>query len=294
MPLGVRFAPSPTGRFHVGNLRTAWISFVLARELGEPWVVRFEDIDGPRVLAGAREQQLEDLFKLGLRPDQQSLQSERHHRHFELFQRARFEGRVYPCFCSRKDVQDALAGMASAPHAVTAIYSGQCRNSQAVPADFSNASIAWRLKLAEERGALDPIIARSKPIKTWGDPVLPHDFEPAYNWACAIDDGDGNYSWIVRASDLASVLGLQREIQRQLSLSTPKVFHTALVTQNDGHRLEKRTAGVTLDELSARGVSSTELLALFKKSFHLDSEKLQCLDCVAEEHSQITLRELGL
>ena len=78
---GVRFAPSPTGRFHLGNLRTALLSQELARRLGQPWAIRFEDIDTLRVIPGAREQQLQDLADLGLIPDRITLQSENHARH---------------------------------------------------------------------------------------------------------------------------------------------------------------------------------------------------------------------
>src|SRR6476659_5113424 len=91
----VRFAPSPTGTFHVGNLRTAWVSYRWSRVLRMPWVVRFEDIDGPRVVNGARERQLADMAALGLVPDEILVQSARHERHRALFLRAVADGSVY-------------------------------------------------------------------------------------------------------------------------------------------------------------------------------------------------------
>src|SRR5262245_60491697 len=106
---GVRFAPSPTGRFHIGNLRTAWISERLARARKEEWVVRFEDIDQPRVISGAREAQLEDMAALALKPDRIELQSAFREMHWKWFQRGVESGQLYPCYCSRKDVQSALA-----------------------------------------------------------------------------------------------------------------------------------------------------------------------------------------
>src|SRR4051794_30272327 len=122
--MSVRFAPSPTGAFHLGNLRTAWISRAWAKHLGLPWVVRFEDIDRPRVVYGAKEGQLSDMAALDLAPDEIVDQSARMDRHWELLQQAVAEGQVYPCHCSRKEI---LAGLASAPHGKEAIYDGRCR-----------------------------------------------------------------------------------------------------------------------------------------------------------------------
>ena len=259
---GVRFAPSPTGRFHIGNLRTAWVSHRLARTLGEPWVVRCEDIDTPRVVPGAREKQLEDLAALGLVPDEVVLQSGRHQRHRELFEKAASDSVIYPCSCSRREVQQALAQAASAPHDSVPAYNGACRGGLQRPA-AADASLAWRFRGADPSGSGDFIVARSTSSR--------EGFAPAYHWACAIDDFDGRYAWIVRASDLKEATPQQREIQRWLArdagvpFAPPGVLHTALVVQDDGHRLEKRTRGVTLDEVLSR-VPLPRLLAAFEAS----------------------------
>lgn len=271
MTRGVRFAPSPTGSFHVGNLRTAWISAWLAKELREPWVVRFEDIDRPRILAGAQRSQLEDFSALGLSPDVVIIQSARLERHLELFERARESSAVYPCYCSRKEVLEATAQAASAPHGEVPLYSGRCRarvpNSQNLeaPTDYSNPSVAWRFRNADESGAQDFIVARTSPAGT--------DFAPAYHWACAIDDFDGDYRLLVRAWDLAPAAAQQRAVFEWLAgvecitRAYPPIFHTSLVTQDDGHRLEKRTKGVTLAELKAEGRDVKWLLSRFEESF---------------------------
>lgn len=303
---GVRFAPSPTGRFHVGNLRTAWISHAIARRLGEPWIVRFEDIDGPRVVAGAQELQLEDMRALGLevRPelgDELIRQSDAHARHLEWFLRAVRERRVYPCFCSRKDVREALDGAASAPHGRVATYSGRCRERVTAAAaaanipDHSLPSLAWRFALDEDpSGRSDFIVARTSvelSTESGSDAVLlpsdPASFAPAYHWACAIDDAEGRYRLLVRASDLADVVPQHRAIMRWLGYEElPKVFHTALVTQNDGHRLEKRTQGVTLPELLAAGWSAERIVAKFTESFDPGAH-------AGEPRERISLRDLG-
>lgn len=261
---GVRFAPSPTGTFHIGNLRTAWISHWWARRLNAPWVVRFEDIDKPRVLAGAQDKQLADMAILGLVPDQLVQQSARVKRHLALFEQARASGIVYACYCSRKEVLEAVNQAASAPHREVPVYSGRCRVGLERPAHYPNPSIAWRFKSGDSSGAQDFIVARTT-VEGLG-------FTPAYHWACAIDDYDGNYGMLVRAWDLASAAIQQRAIFGWLSsIETardyPSIYHTALVTDNDGHRLEKRTKGVTLAELEAQGRDAGWLIQRFESSF---------------------------
>lgn len=271
MSTGVRFAPSPTGTFHLGNLRTAWVSYRLSRMLNEPWIVRFEDIDQPRVVDGAQNQQLSDLKRLKMIPDQVTVQSLNRARHVELFLKAKSEQIIYPCTCSRREVQMALSQMASAPNMGSSnapIYNGQCRNH---PIDLNRleptTAIAWRFRMSDSSGMDDFIVGRTF-AKTPVD-----SFEPSYHWACAIDDFDGDYRLIVRAIDLESALGPQRAIQTWLNLDEkrpvafPAVFHTRIVTRDDGGRLEKRTQGVTLRELLERGIQPSELLQKFERSF---------------------------
>lgn len=278
---GVRFAPSPTGRFHVGNLRTAWIANAFAKTHKLPLVVRMEDIDKPRVLQGAREQQLKDMHAIGVSEDHLYDQSKNHERHWELFLKAAREGKIYACDCSRKEVQQELAGLASAPHSPHAIYSGHCRARGTVEIENSRAqeSVAWRFKMSDSSGQEDFIIARTPPRELKN--LTSVDFVPAYHWACAIDDFHGKYQLLVRAWDLEDSARLQRAIQKWLldNLNEdeiyPAVFHTALVVQNNGHRLEKRTLGVTLDELESLGFAPSELQRLFALS--LDSRLISSL-----------------
>lgn len=305
---GVRFAPSPTGRFHLGNLRTAWISWKLARSHQLPWIVRFEDIDQPRVLSGAQEEQLSDMRELRLVPDKIYVQSARRERHWSLFQKAVSLGKIYPCICSRKEIQAAMEGIASAPHialgSTPPIYSGKCRcetkdallKAKEAPAFQSGQLLlGWRFKNDDPSGAHDFIAARTSAQVEAGS------FVPSYHWACAIDDLDGKYNLLVRAADLSSATEIQRKIQlwifeiENLTTRLPAVFHTSLIVQNDGHRLEKRTAGVTLKELLARGWSSEKILQKFEecidsKLFHLAFEPM---DIVGEKAASRTLQEIS-
>jgi glutamyl/glutaminyl-tRNA synthetase len=296
---GVRFAPSPTGRFHVGNLRTAWISNEWARHLGVPWVLRVEDIDTPRVLPGAREQQLADLALLGMTPEILLVQSQLRQRHWELFRRGILSGQIYPCDCSRKDVQAALSNLASAPHdSVAPVYSGACRPLSPLRDLHASETIAWRFRMPSPLGFEDFIIARSGGLLD-KESLPSHDsFTPSYHWACAIDDFDGDYHLLVRSVDLKPAAILQRAIQHWLgavegALRIPAIFHTSLVVQNDGHRLEKRTPGITIGELPS---GTRELLAIFERSFdrtHLQKE-LVAGDIAAEISDQLRLSDLRL
>jgi len=288
---GVRFAPSPTGTFHLGNLRTAYVAHAWARALGEPWVVRFEDIDEPRVVVGARESQLADMAALHLRPDGIENQSTFRGRHWTLLKRAIAQGQVYPCTCSRKQVQQALKGLASAPHAPEAIYDGRCRK------DSPRASvrdIAWRFRGADPSGRGDFIVARTDIERQ------ERTFVPAYHWACAIDDFDGGYRLLVRSSDLAAATPTQRAIQGWLARTEGKpedfaaVFHSSLVTGDEGQRLEKRTRGVTLAELVKAGWTADKVRRLLQASFAPKIDELTPGRVWGETTPQVTLRELGL
>lgn len=255
---GVRFAPSPTGRFHVGNLRTAWVSHQIALALGEPWVVRFEDIDRERSLPGMQDLQLADLRSLGLEPARIEVQSTHEAFHRQQFDRARLEGRVYACICSRKDVAAALRGLASAPHGPEAVYSGTCR--KGVGALPPQRALAWRFRVDEDSsGSSDFIVARACADGS--------EFVPAYHWACALDDARAGYRALVRASDLIRASVPQRRIQSWWGGTPPPIMHTSLVTAADGHRLEKRTAGVTWEELQEAGWTHLNLIRAFQRSW---------------------------
>jgi glutamyl-tRNA synthetase len=288
--MSIRYAPSPTGRLHLGNLRTAWISKRLAENLGLPWIVRFEDIDRPRVLPGAQATQLSDLAALGLIPDRVYTQSSRRDRHWELFLRAIAERMVYPCFCSRKEIREAIEASASAPHHEPPTYNGRCRDALP-PAQTELPSVAWRFRGADTTGAGDVVIARTRHATPDRE-----SFAPSYPFACAVDDLDGDYSVLVRAWDLASAAVAQQAIQVWICGSReklPAIFHTSLITQEDGHRLEKRTRGVTLPEITASGISVQTVLDRFENSFELPTENFRRGEIYGESARNQTLRTLG-
>jgi glutamyl-tRNA synthetase len=271
--------------------------------------VRFEDIDAPRTLPGAREEQLADMAKLGLIPDELLIQSGFHRRHWETFARAVGEGRIYPCFCSRKDVREHLEQAGSAPHPVAGnlpqSYSGHCRGLKHRPSagEHGLPSLAWRFAAASDpSGRSDFIVGRSGPeIDSRGWPADPSTYAPAYHWACSVDDLDGNYRLLVRAWDLAEVIPQQRAIMEWLAASEsretrlPAVFHTRLVTRDDGHRLEKRTRGVTLPELEAAGLTAQKVIECFRRSWDPGLiREWEPGKVFGEKGETMPLRELGV
>lgn len=292
--MSVRFAPSPTGRFHLGNLRTAWVSWRLAAVLGKPWVLRFEDIDTPRVVPGAMESQLADMAALGMKPFETRIQSAAHARHLALFERFQEKGWVYACTCSRKETQEALARLASAPHEAPPVYDGRCRELP-WPRPHAHPTLAWRI--LSEDPTQDFIVARTAPSVPAGSP---ESFVPAYNWACAIDDFDGSHSLLVRAWDLEPVTRQQRAIHARVSelegaRPYPGVFHAALVTGEKGERLEKRTRGITLPELLERGISPEEIIRRLELSFDVRSVASEFRPELVwgEARRKLSLGELG-
>lgn len=297
-PMSVRYAPSPTGSFHAGNLRTAWISHFWSRRLGLPWVVRIEDIDFLRVLPGAAERQLSDLADLGLVPDEIQLQTTRRPRHWELFVRAVRQGQVYPCSCSRKELADALSELASAPHGRPPVYSGHCRRrplSERRPT--GHPTLGWRFKSPEPSGREDFLVARTGPSGAAG-PDEPS-FTPAYAWACAIDDLDGGHALLVRAWDLIHVVSQQRAVQQWLAdagggprRAAPAVFHCAVVTGPSGERLEKRTRGVTLPELAEAGHGPSEITRAFEASFAGEARDFDPGEVWGESRRTLSLKDL--
>ena len=160
-------------------------------------------------------------------------------------------------------MQADLAGMSSAPHGATPTYSGRCR--RAPPLTDASPNCGWRFRANEPSGRDDFLVGR-------GEGDAPERFVPSYHWACAIDDSDGGYSWVVRARDLAAAGPLQREVHAWLrpTVFPPSIVLTALVTADDGSRLEKRTAGVTLPELVLRLGSAASVARAIEDSASIE------------------------
>ncbi len=299
--MAVRFAPSPTGPFHLGNLRSAWISWRWAQHLGQKWVLRFEDIDLSRARPEFRLQQLQEMEDFGLKADVIYGQRDRGDYHSRVFLRALAEERLYPCLCSRQEVAASL--MASAPHGPIAIYSGRCRRlgaeqvARIEKGSRSPGGVAWRFRSGRSlEGQHDFIVGRSESLAPGEG-----DFQPAYLWACALDDAKGAYELLVRAWDLKGVIEAQAELFEMLAemgetegLYVPAIFHTALVTDREGRRLEKRSKDYLAAEYFAKKPRS-EMAKAFIDSF--DEKLLEQYSqgkIFGEKDETISVKEWGL
>ena len=276
-PVG-RFAPSPTGALHLGNLRTALASWLSVKAKGGRWILRVEDVDGPRCDAGVAEAQLRDLAALGLESDEEVVWQSRRSAVYRAALTLLHEGSdLYPCRCTRRDLQR----LASAPHAEDGLrpYDGACRGrawegfEAALRFRLCDGAVSWNDLLLGEQ--------RDDPAALTGDPLLfRRDGVFAYHLAVVADDGAQGVTEIARGADLRSVTATQIRLQQALGLPRPAYAHLGLVTAPDGSRLGKRAGAQGLGALRARGIGREEVTGWLGWS-------LGCLDepepCRAEE-----------
>ena len=259
MPITGRFAPSPSGALHVGNLRTALASWLSAKASGGTWVIRIEDVDLTRSRSVVAEEHLRDLASLGLESDGPVLWQSRRGDIYRAALETLFQaGRLYPCRCTRRD----LALLASAPHEGDGLrpYPGTCRGrllervqAEALRFHLPEGSVAWEDRVLG--GQLDD------PNLLTGDPLLHRrDGCYAYHLAVVVDDAAQGVTEVVRGADLRSVTGTQIRLQEALGLPRPAYAHLGLVVGADGQRLGKRDGALGWAALAARGVAPCELL----------------------------------
>lgn len=253
-----RFAPSPTGVLHLGNLRTALASWLSAKAQGGRWLVRMEDVDGPRCRRELGDQQLRDLAALGMESDLPVMwQSDRGGAYRAALERLHGDDRLYPCACTRKDLQL----LASAPHGDEGLrpYPGRCRQHS-----WEGFERALRFRLPRGPANWEDLVLGPQlddPEVLTGDPLLfRRDGCFAYHLAVVVDDGAQGVTEVVRGSDLRSVTATQVRLQEALGLPRPAYAHLGLVTASDGARLGKRAGALGLEALKARGVGLPEIV----------------------------------
>jgi glutamyl-Q tRNA(Asp) synthetase len=261
-----RFAPSPTGRLHLGHALSAILAHDFARTRGGAFRLRIEDIDGTRSRAEHVAGILEDLTWLGLSWDGEvAFQSQRLDSYEAALDRLNAMGLLYPCFCTRADI----AASASAPHGPSgAVYPGTCRGLTAAKREARLAEPhAWRLDVAAAVARAGDVgwhdghagWIRADPM-AHGDVVLARKDAPAsYHLAVTVDDAAQGVTDIVRGIDLFAATDVHRLLQALLDLPTPTYHHHALLTDAKGRRLAKRDGAPTLAALRARGTDGRAL-----------------------------------
>ncbi len=264
-----RYAPSPTGPLHLGNLRTALLAWLFARAAGSAFLVRVEDLDTGRVRPEHECGQLADLAALGLDWDGPvARQSERLERYDAAIARLDGAGLLYPCFCTRAEVREA----ASAPHGPLpeGAYPGTCaRLTGAERGERERAGRAPALRLragaarvrfadrllGDVEGVVDDLVVRR------------NDGAPAYNLAVVVDDAAQGVEEVVRGADLAETTPRQLHLAAALGVRAPRSYaHVPLVLGPDGRRLAKRHGAVTLADRAARGESPAAVRAELARS----------------------------
>lgn len=241
-----RFAPSPSGPLHFGSLIAAAASYFDARAAGGRWLLRIDDVDTPRCVAGAAEEIVSTLADFGFEWDgTPEWQSHRVARYAETFEQLRAEGLVYPCGCTRREIADS----ALAPDGAR-VYPGTCRDG--LPA--GREARAWRVRVEGHAGFDDAIQGgqREDLEREVGDFVLRRaDGLFAYQLAVIVDDADAGVTDVVRGADLLSSTCRQIFLQRQLGLHVPRYAHLPVALSAAGEKLSKQTLARAITEHAA-------------------------------------------
>lgn len=267
-----RFAPSPSGPLHIGNLRTALLAWLFARSSDRKFYLRIEDLD--RVRAGAEAVQIAELESLGLNFDGAMIrQSDRLAVYLQIVEELKSRDLVYECFCSRKDIAQA----ASAPHAAPGNYPGTCRNlSQAERAQkAATRPAALRLRSEVDEFSIHDELFGSYTGQVDDFVLIRNDGAPAYNLAVVIDDAASGIDQVVRGDDLLSSAPRQAYLAQLLGYEIPTYAHVPLALNEQGQRLAKRDGAVTLEEITEDGIDPADVRAFLLESLGLPGENLQ-------------------
>ena len=248
-----RFAPSPTGRLHMGSMVAALASWLDARSQGGTWLLRMEDLDPPREVPGAADDILRTLEAFGLTWDGEVVcQSDRHALYSEALESLKRDGHAFGCICTRKDL---------ASTAVDGLYPGTCK--AGLPEGETPRS--WRFDMPkavqrwEDHGRGPSSVAGD----SMGDFVLKRaDGHWAYHLAVVVDDADQGVTHVVRGADLWTSTAAHMALQQAMNLHTPEYVHVPLVKNDLGQKLSKQTRAQPVSPRDAANVLAKACQAL--------------------------------
>ena len=270
-----RFAPSPTGPLHVGNLRTAVIAWLCAQQQDGELLLRFEDLDRMNSKPEHEARQVSELAELGITFGPNVIrQSERFDLYRDVVEQLGQQDLVYSCYCTRREILEST----QAPHgpSIEGAYAGTCRNlsaSDRSEREQSGRPPAWRLRSNNEEYIVDDVVTGPTPTVIDDMVLLRNDGVPAYNLAVVVDDAAQGVTQIVRGDDLLLGSGRHLHLQKLLGYSTPQYVHVPLVVGPDGERLAKRHGAVTLEDLNQRGIDGREVLGELARSIGIDVDR---------------------
>ena len=261
-----RYAPSPTGELHLGNLRTAVLAWLFARSTGRAFLLRIEDLDAGRVRPGLAEQQVADLIALGLDFDGiPVVQSQRAAAYAAALDC--IADRTYECFCTRREIAEA----ASAPHGSVGRYPGTCRDLSADQRAERRRirTPALRLRADGATQTVRDLLHGTVTGQVDDFVVRRNDGVAAYNLAVVVDDVESGIDQVVRGDDLLPSAVNQAHLAGLLGHPAPIYAHVPLAVNAQGRRLAKRDGAVTMSELTALGVRPGEVLRRIASSLGL-------------------------
>jgi glutamyl-Q tRNA(Asp) synthetase len=273
-----RFAPSPTGYLHLGHVRSAWEGWHAAREAGGRFLLRIEDIDRTRCRPEFDAAIREDLAWLGLDWDGEV---RRQSEHFDDYRAALARlgdaGLLYPCFCTRRDIQAEIARAAGAPQGEAGpVYPGTCRQLDAAERAAriaAGADYALRLDVVQAIGQTAPLDwsedgrAVTATPELLGDVVLARkDVPVSYHLAVTVDDALQGVTLVTRGVDLLTATHVHRLLQALLGLPTPSYRHHELLTDPAGRRLAKRDKAQTVRAMREAGLTPADILGRAQSS----------------------------
>ena len=295
-----RFAPTPSGRMHLGNVFAALMSWLSPKSKGGAWILRMEDLDTQRTKAEYAELLRDDLRWLGLTWDQetqpQSARSETYDRYFELL---REKNLLYPCYCTRSQLHNV-----NAPHLSdgTYVYAGTCRNLTEEQRKAQKRAPSWRVQVPDREFAFTDLVQggyRENLLTDCGDFVVRRaDGVYVYQLAVTVDDGEAGVTEVVRGWDLLSSAPRQMYLQELFGFDHPAYAHIPMLMAPEGRRLSKRDQDLDMGALrrrlkpeqligvlahaagltaSAEPISAIELAAVF------DWEKIQGREIVVTD-----------
>ncbi len=273
-----RFAPSPTGRLHLGHAYSALFAAKAAADTSGRFLLRIEDIDQGRCRPEFTQGIFEDLAWLGLSWEQPVRHQSQHMRDYAAaLDRLAAADLIYPCFCTRKEIAAEIAASPGAPHGPDGpVYPGTCRH---LPPEQRAARLAagdqhaLRLDMARACGSISP---SGKPLQwtdresghhlarpeNFGDVVLARkDVPTSYHLAVTVDDALQGVTLVTRGTDLRDATDVHVLLQRLLGLPTPAYHHHRLLTTPDGRRYAKRDRSETLAEMRRQGARPVEVRA---------------------------------
>ena len=251
-----RFAPSPTGPLHAGSLVAALASWLDARAHGGRWLVRIEDVDQPRSVAGAEDTILRQLADCGLVPDEPPVRQSARDAHYEeALRRLTAAGWVYPCGCTRRDLELVAAQRGLDPQrGEELVYPGTCRRGlRGKPARSARVLVAASVDAPAQPLVVDWMdrrlgAQRQDVSRAVGDFVVRRaDGWWAYQLAVVVDDGLQGVTHVVRGEDLVDNTARQIHLQRLLGWPRPAYLHVPLVRGSDGEKLSKQNGAIAVD-----------------------------------------------